>query len=207
MRAAEPAEAAPERVADDADVGRGAGQRAQSVLARRLGELQGEHACLDPRRAGLGVDLDPAHPLGLEQDRSLERRQGRGAVAGALAGDLEAVLGGEADGRGDVLGALDEGDGDRPLVGGEVPGQPRLVPVGVGGGGDPADDRQPGEVGQWSLLEESAKDQFNVKRFTASPSPTSTSLTISAGKRPCAATPGSASRRAARVAGSPISPR
>ena len=67
---------------------------------------------------------------------------GGGAVAGALAGDPEPVGGGEADRRGDVVGALDEGDRAGLLVGGEVPGQARLVPVGVARGGDAAGDLQ-----------------------------------------------------------------
>ena len=153
MAATEPAQPAAERVADHADVGGGAGHRAEPVLAGRLGELEREHAGLDPRRPGVGVDLDTAHALGLEQDRALERRQRRGAVAGALGGDLEAVVGGEADGRGDVVGALGEDDGVRLLVGDQVPGGARLVPVGVVGGGDAAGDRQPGEVGHLGLLE------------------------------------------------------
>ena len=60
MLAGEPAEAAAERVADDADVGRRAGQRGEAVLGGGLGDL-------DPQRAGraagdarLGVDLDAA---------------------------------------------------------------------------------------------------------------------------------------------------
>jgi hypothetical protein len=152
IAATEPAQPAPERVADDADIGRGAGQRAHAVLARRFGKLQGKHAGLDPCRASVGVDLDAAHALGLEQDRPVERGQRRGAVAGALGGDLEVVAGGEADGGGDVLGALGDDDGNRLLVGGQVPGESRLIPVGVVGGGDPAGDSQPGEVGHLGLL-------------------------------------------------------
>jgi hypothetical protein len=117
------------------------------VLARRLAQLDALHAGFDPRRAGLGVDLDLPHALGLEQDRPLQRRQRGGAVAGALRGDPELVLDGEADGRGDVRAALGEDDGCGPLVGGKVPGGASLVPVGVGGGCDPAGYRQPGEVG------------------------------------------------------------
>ncbi len=153
VAAAEPAQPAAERVADHADVGGGARHRAEPVLSGGLAQLEHEHAGLDPRRLRIGVDLDAAHALGLEQDRAVERRQRRGAVAGALGGDLEAVLGGEADGGGDVVGALGEDDAVRPLVGDEVPGGSRLVPVGVVGGGDTAGDRQPGEVGHLGLLE------------------------------------------------------
>ena len=50
-------------------------------------------------------------------------------VAARVEGDPQAVLGGEADGRGDVVGRLGVDDGDRPLVDGEVPGLPRDVPA------------------------------------------------------------------------------
>ena len=77
VAAAEPAEAAAEGVAGDADVGRGARHRAEAVLPAALAQLGDEDAGLDPGRLRLGVDLDPAHALGLEQDRALERRQRR----------------------------------------------------------------------------------------------------------------------------------
>ncbi len=115
--------------------------------------------------------------------------EGDGAVAGPLAGDAQPVLGGEADGSGDVVAALDEGDGARALVGDEVPGRSRLVPVGVVGSGEAAGDRQPAEVGH-----REAPLAQKVARSTASPLATNTSLTISGGKRPWAATPGSASQ-------------
>jgi hypothetical protein len=103
------------------------------------------HTRLDAGGPRLGVDVDSAHALGLDQDRVLQRLQGNRAVAGALAGDAEVVRGGEAHGLGDVLGALGEGDAARVLVGGEVPGGARLVPVGVGGCSDAARDREAGE--------------------------------------------------------------
>ena len=67
-------------------------------------------------------------------------------MPGALAGDSQVVLGGEADNRGDVLAALDKGDRLGPLVGDQVPGEARLVPVGVARGGDATGDGQSGEV-------------------------------------------------------------
>ncbi len=124
-------------------------------------------------------------------------------MPGALAGDAQVVLGGEADRLGDVVGALDEGDRLGALVGGEVPGEAHLVPVGIARGGDAAGDRQPGEVTHLDPF----LGQLSVKRSTVLPAPTSTALTISGGKRPWAATPGSASSRAASSAGSSISPR
>src|SRR4051812_21605845 len=66
--AAEPAEAAADRVADNADVGRRAGQRGEPVGAGAFAELDRENAGLDPAGFGGGVDLDPSHRLGLDQD-------------------------------------------------------------------------------------------------------------------------------------------
>ena len=64
MLAGEPGEAAAEDVADDADVGGGAGERGEAVLGGGLGDL-------DPERAGgaagdalVDVDLDAAQPRG-----------------------------------------------------------------------------------------------------------------------------------------------
>ena len=149
MGAAEPAEAPAERVADDAHVGRGAGHEAEAVLVGRLTQLHREHALLDPGGLRRGVDLDPPHVLGLDQDRSVEGPwcpERGGAVPGALAGDPQAVLGGKADDGGDVLAALDEGDRLGPLVGDQVPGKACLVPVGIRRSGDTAGDGQSGEV-------------------------------------------------------------
>jgi hypothetical protein len=84
----------------------------------------------DPRP--LALDDDVAHPLGLDQDRALEGAQGDRPVPRPLPGDLEARVAGEAEDLGDVVGALDEGDPRRLLIGRQVPRLPRLVPVGVG---------------------------------------------------------------------------
>ena len=87
--AREPGEAAAERVADDADVRRGAGERGQAVLGRRLDDLDPDHACLGARDPVLGVDRDAAHALGLEQDRvvrALPSRRRRGRCPAARCG-------------------------------------------------------------------------------------------------------------------------
>ena len=147
----------------------------------------------------------PAHPLGLDQDRAVERAQRGGAVAGSLAGDPEPVLGGEADRLGDVLGALDEGD--RARVAGRPPGSRRGAPR-------PSRRRSGWRFGPRSrspvkslIVQSSSGSARSVRadRRRLRPQPSS-SLTISGGKRPWAATPGSASSRAASAAGSPISP-
>jgi hypothetical protein len=60
-------------------------------------ELLGEDPGLDPRRARVGVDLDLAHPLGLDQDRVVERGEGERSVAGALCRHLQVAVGGKPD--------------------------------------------------------------------------------------------------------------
>ena len=49
---------------------------------------------------------------------------------------MEIVVAGVLDDRDDVVDRLGEDDRRRPLVGGEVPGEARLVPAGVVGGDD-----------------------------------------------------------------------
>ena len=110
-------------------------------------QLGDEDAGLDPGGLRLGVDLDPAHALGLEQDRALERAgEAKGSVPGPLAGHLQIVLRREANRLCDVVGALGKGNRLGSLVCREVPGLARLVPVGIARGCDAAGDRQPGEV-------------------------------------------------------------
>ena len=66
-------------------------------------------------------------------------------MARALRCDTEPVDAGELDDRDDVLGGLGERDRERPLVDGEVPGQPGGVPLGVARKHDLA--RDPGAKG------------------------------------------------------------
>ena len=61
VAAAEPAEAAAERVADDADVGRRAGERGEADLRGGAGDVEPLGAGLDARDAVALVDLDAAH--------------------------------------------------------------------------------------------------------------------------------------------------
>jgi hypothetical protein len=82
--AAEEADPAPERVADHTDIGRGARQRREAMLCRGLDNLEPNRSRLDPGCRTSRIDRDPAHPLGLEQDRVLERAERSRAVAGAL---------------------------------------------------------------------------------------------------------------------------
>ena len=65
-----------------------------------------------------------------------------------LRGDAQTLLTGELDHRDDVGVGQREGDGGRPLVDGEVPCAPRLVPTGV--------------VGPVDLAVEAAAEGFDV---------------------------------------------
>ena len=71
--AAEPAQAAAERVADDAHVGRGARQRREADHGGLRGDLQPQRAGGDARDLRVRVDLHAAHALGAEEDHVVER--------------------------------------------------------------------------------------------------------------------------------------
>ncbi len=72
---------------------------------------------------------------------------GAGVVAGALGGDAEAGLAGEADEGDDVIGVGGDRDVVGALVDGEVPGRPRRVPALVGGREELAGELGADEVG------------------------------------------------------------
>jgi hypothetical protein len=112
------------------------------VSLSRLAQLDAFHTGFDPGRSGVGIDLDPAHARGLDQQRVVEWTERRRPVPGALSGDPQALVGREADRRRDVVGSRDERDRDGVLVGDQVPGVPGIVPVGVFRGDDPAVDRE-----------------------------------------------------------------
>ena len=132
--AGQPAQAAAERVADDADVGRGAREREEAVRGRRLGDLEPERAGLDAGRLRRRVDLDAAQLLRGDEDGLLERGDRRRVVAGALRGELEAVAAGEGDERDDVVARRRERDVRGALVDGEVPGAAGERPSRAGAG-------------------------------------------------------------------------
>ena len=74
--AGQPAHAAAERVAGDADVGRGAVQGDEAVLGRRVDDVLPDGAGADAGLTGLGVDLDVAQLRACARAR---RRRGRRA--------------------------------------------------------------------------------------------------------------------------------
>ena len=128
----QPAEPPAERVADEADVGRGPGERAEPMAVCCLAQLERQRPGFNARGLGIRIDLDASHALGLDQDRVVKRAERDRPVPGALPGDPEAVLTREADDFRDVICALCERDRARALVGGEIPGLAGLIPVGVG---------------------------------------------------------------------------
>ena len=148
VRADHPAQAAPQGIAQDADVGRRAGEVREPMLGRGVGERLRQDARLDPRAAGAGVDGDPGHPLGLEEQRVGAPVDRPRVVAARVEGDPEAAFGGEPDGRRDVVGGRRVDDRHRPLVDREVPGLARRVPRRIPGQDDVAVDAitQVGEV-------------------------------------------------------------
>jgi hypothetical protein len=138
LRASHDAPPTAEGVADDTDVGRGAGERGEAERGGGLGDLDPERAGGDAGDASLGVDLDPAHLLRLDEDRVRQRVEGAGVVARALRGHAQAALVGEVDDRDHVVGRVRDRDGRGTLVDGDVPGLARLVPVDVAGSRDAA---------------------------------------------------------------------
>jgi hypothetical protein len=127
----QPADAAAEGVAHDADIGRRARERGETVLRGRVGDVAPQHARLDARPLRDGVDLDPAHSLGLEQHRMGERAERMRVVARALRRNAQAALTRPAHDSLDVFGRLGQCNRGGLLVDGEVPGEPRLVPIRV----------------------------------------------------------------------------
>ena len=87
----------------------------------RVGDRAPLGAGLDARGAGRGIDAQAGEPLRAQEDRVAERRERDRAVARGLRRDLEVVLRGEADDRGDVVLAARVHHGGGPLVGDQVP--------------------------------------------------------------------------------------
>ena len=76
VAAGEEADAAAERVADDADVVRGAGESGEAVLPGRADDVAPQRAGLDAGDAVGGVDLHAAHLVRLDESVSLRSPSG-----------------------------------------------------------------------------------------------------------------------------------
>ena len=99
VRASHPADPAAERIADDADVGRCAGEVGEAVLAGGVGEVAGEDARLEAGASGSRVDRDRPHPLRLEQDRVVGPGDRTRVVTAGVERDPVRACGGVADGQ------------------------------------------------------------------------------------------------------------
>ena len=133
VRAGEPADAAAERVADDADVVRRSGERGEAVRRDRGDDVAPEGAGL---HAGDQRSTSTSHAAQLARCAAASRRRGRcrGERAGVVAGRPAA----RRRGRGRLatrtvwtMSSMLAGDDDRdgPLVDREVPGGAGLVPT------------------------------------------------------------------------------
>src|SRR5262249_58108445 len=130
LRAAGPANAPAERVADDTDgVGR-AGECSEAVLCGGVGDGPPEGARFDAHGAPLRVDREPAHALGLQQDVAFDGESAR-VVTRSLRRDAKALGSCELDNGDDVLGRLRKRDRRRLLVDREIPSLLRGDPVTV----------------------------------------------------------------------------
>jgi len=99
------------------------------VLPDSLCQRLRQRPRLDARAPRLGLDLDPLHALGLEQQRVLAPVNRACVVAARVEGNPQALLGGEPDSGQHVFRRLGEDDPDRALDGGQVPGLPGSVPA------------------------------------------------------------------------------
>jgi hypothetical protein len=124
---AEEAQAATQRVTDHTDIRGGTREPAQPVPGRGLHDVTPHGARLDTGGPRHRVDLDAAHPFGLEQDGVRQRSQRQRAVASAPRRDPQAVFGGERHGGHHVLPGFSEDHRGRLLVSGEVERLPRLL--------------------------------------------------------------------------------
>jgi hypothetical protein len=124
----EPADAAAERVTDDSDVRRRTGERCQTMLGGCLADFLPQDSGFHAPDAPFGIDLHPAHPLGLDEDGVCERPHRAGGVPGALRSNPKAARPRPAHDRGNVFGRLGQRNGRRLLVNSKVPSTAGLVP-------------------------------------------------------------------------------
>ena len=139
--AGQPAHAATERVAGDADVRRGAVQDGEAVLGRGDDDVLPDRARADARLLRLDVDLHVAQLVHAHEHGIREIAERGDAVTGALGGHAQAVGRGEAHDRLHVGGVGGDDDQRGLLVESDVPRRARLVPAFVAGGEHGTADR------------------------------------------------------------------
>jgi hypothetical protein len=157
--AREPPHAATERVAGDADVGRGAVQPSQAMGRQARADAIPLDAGADANAAGAGIDADLLQAADVDEEQIVHVAQRRLVVGGRLRRDAQPEALGERDGLGDVAGVGRERDRGGPLVDEQIERRARLVvarvvgehdgtgervgDVGVGGGGEHGGDARP----------------------------------------------------------------
>ena len=142
-----PADAAAERVADDADVGRGAVQGGEPVRRDGLDDVDPQRAGTDPGGARGRVDRHLAHRGGADQHGVAQVAERTGVVTGALRGDPQTGGRGGADHLDDLVGVGRVGHRRRVLRDGDVPRHPSGVVPGVAGQVDGAAAEQAQTLG------------------------------------------------------------
>ncbi len=128
--ASEPAVATAERVADDPDLGRGAGQSSEPRGRGQRAHVAPLRGRADADAAVLEVDLGPGHPPRLEEERvPAESGQRARAVPFGLHGHAQAVVASEVDDRGDLVCVVGSRHHGGYLIDGEVPGGACGIPA------------------------------------------------------------------------------
>ena len=134
ITARQPRQPASERVLDDTDVRRGAGEADQAVLGGARRHVLPQRAGADARKPPPRVDAHAAHRPGPEEDGVVQPAERGGVVPGRLWRHPQPELArGEDDGDHVVL-ALGKGDCGGMLVHVEVPWTARIVPTRIARG-------------------------------------------------------------------------
>ena len=139
--AGQPAHAAAERVAGDPDVRRRAVQARQTVSGEPRRDAIPLDARADADALGAGVDADLLERADVQQQRVLEVAERALVVGGRLGRDAQPGVAGVGDRRGDIVGVGGKRDRGRMLVEQEVERRAGVVPAGIAGEYDGADER------------------------------------------------------------------
>ena len=142
----QPGDAAAQRVADDADVGRGAVQSGQAQVRQPRRHGSPLDAGADPHPPCRHVDPHAGQTRRVDDHGAGERPQRAGIVPRGLSGEPEAAVAGVAHGGGDLPLVTRQRDRLGPLVVENVEGLADGVPVGVAGHDDELEDVDRGGV-------------------------------------------------------------
>ena len=188
MLALEPAGAAAEREAGDPGRGDAAAGRGEPVGLRGAVELRPRGAAAHSRRPALRVDRDLVHRAGVDHEPALRQRHAGHRVPAAAHGDLEPLVAGVAQRRGDVVGRGAVGDQPRPLADHGVEERAGVLIGRIAGLREPAAQAEAQLVGG-GLLDAGHRGSSGLR--------SGTTATLREGGRPVFAGPG----HLARVAG------